>query len=174
MNKKNIDLQTTLALASMNSLASATERSSVFSYWRMKSDEEAMRIVERLFDSPGDFLPDMKGITTPPGFFLYTDEEYLNDYDELRVLSRAHKGPRTHADYLRAIEHVDLCIMDGDPHSRRPFKDARYKIFFALPMRVVRLEVSFQIHDYSLEVTTEAAKQRSPKLWHTPNSNNSN
>ena len=85
-----------------------------------------------------------------PDIFLYTDEGYLNEHDELKVLSRHYRGRRSHTDYLRAIEHLDVYILDGDSHSRLPYRNGRYRLYCALPLRLVRVEVSHDIHDLSL------------------------
>jgi len=53
--------------------------------------------------------------------FIYTDERYISEYEELAVLSKDFKGRRTHEALLEALTHVELFLIDGDTHSTRPF-----------------------------------------------------
>ena len=94
-----------------------TERSDVYRYWQLESEQKALEVVKKLFCDSEDFKPDAERKTHR---YIYTDETYLSEYEELRPLSQAYKGERTHEDYLRAFEHLDIYILDGDVHSRRP------------------------------------------------------
>ena len=92
--------------------------------------------------------------------FVYTDESYISEFDELQVLSRHYSGPKTHEMFLEALSHAELFIHDKDAHGKSPdCRTARCRIYSSA-LHTIRVEADIDIHD----VSSQISKQINPKL----------